>query len=626
MAALSVERRLAAILCADVFGYSRLMGEDELGTVRAFNASREVLDGLIRRHHGRVFGGAGDSVIAEFPSAVEAVACAAEIQAAIAERNADLPESRRMRFRIGVNLGDIVVDGANLVGDGVNVAARLEALAEPGGILISGAAFDQVEGKLDHAFDRLGEKRLKNIARPVRLYRVRDGPDRGGFGPRVRRVAAARPFGWSAIGLGLVLALGLIAWFLYVQPSLQERAFTQATVLPLPDKPSIAVLPFANLSADPEQEYFSDGITDDLITNLSQLSGLFVIARNTAFTYKGQPVDMREVGRELGVRYLLEGSVQTADGRVRVNAQLIDAATGFHVWAERFDHQLGDVFALQDKVAASIVDALEVTLSEDERRRLAQRYTSSLEAYDAFLRGWEQYWRGVREGNLEARRWFERALELDPTFARALANLALTYVGQASGFPSLTSSPDRAYELVQRALALDERLPQVHWVLGEVELYRRNYAGAQAAIERAIALDPNWADAHAQAANILIYSGRPEEALGVFDQAMRLNPRFPAPYLRQRGKAYLTLHRYEQAIADLEEALRRNPTLWDARLFLAASYAHAGRIAEAEWEIAEVLVAEPDLSLRRVGEIAPYKERSHLEHLLDGLRKAGLMD
>ena len=489
MAVASIERRLAAILAADVAGYSRLMGADEEGTLRTLNACRETIDRLIAEYHGRVFGGAGDSVIAEFTSAVEAVRCALAIQDTIEGQNAGRPHDRHMRFRIGVHLGDIMVEGANLFGDGVNIAARLEALAEPGSILISGTAFDQVEGKLDRAFEFAGERTVKNIARPVRLYRP--GVKRAGDGSRrILGAGALRRVGWPAVGLGMAMALGVIAWLMYMQPLRQERAFSETTALPLPDKPSIAVLPFDNLSGDSGQEYFSDGITDDLTTRLSHLSGLFVIARNTAFTYKGRAVNVQEVGRQLGVRYVVEGSVQKAGDRVRINAKLIDAATGFHLWAERFERELGDVFALQDQVTSDIVAALEVELSEAERRALAQRYTESVEAYDAFLQGWEQLWRGTHEANLRARDHFARATRLDPRFARAYANQALTYISE-TGLLLPEGSLDQAYDLAQTAVALDASLPQVHWVLADVHVFRGELEQALTASNQVLALEPN---------------------------------------------------------------------------------------------------------------------------------------
>ncbi len=624
MAVARVERKLAAILAADVVGYSRLMGADEEGTHARLKAHRsELIDPAVAARHGHIVKLTGDGALVEFASVVDAVLCAVEIQRRMVERNAEVPDEQRIEFRIGINLGDVIVEVDDIYGDGVNVAARLEALAEPGGIYVSDLVYHSVEAKLDVAFEDLGQQRLKNIAKPVRVYRVRIDPG----APRVAKAVKPRSLRWLvalAAGLVLLVAIGATGWRFYLQPLLQERAFAEQTALPLPDKPSIAVLPFDNLSGDPGQGYFSDGITDELTTRLSQLSGLFVIARNTAFTYKGRPVNIPEVGRELGVRYVLEGSVQQAGGRARINAQLIDAATGFHLWAERFERHFEDIFALQDDVTSSIVAALEVELSEAEERKLAQRYTSSFKAYDEFLKGWEQLFRGTVEANLRAREHFERALQLDPAFARAYANLALTYFSGQTGVAMPDASLETAYELVQTAVTLDATLPQVHWVLGLVQVHRREYEKALEASNVAIALEPNFADAYAQEAFIFHLRGRPKEALPLIEHAMRLNPRYPAGYLEELGKLQFVLGRYDDAIATLEAVTERNPHMWLGRMFLAASYVHADRIDDADWEISELLVANPSFSLATIGDYVPYEHPADLERFAAALEKAGL--
>ena len=623
MALASVERRLAAILSADVVGYSRLMAADEEGTLaRLRELRRAFVDPRIAEHHGRIVKLMGDGALVEFASVVDAVRCALDIQRGMAERDLDLPEDQRLRLRIGVNLGDVLIEGDDIYGDGVNIAARLEGLAEPGGIVISGTAFDHARNKADGGFEYLGEQQVRNIPEPVRTYRVLLDPGAAGtLAKTPHRPGLAR---WAVVGGALLLfaLLGLAGWRFYLQPMLQERAFAEQTALPLPDKPSIAVLPFNNNSADPEQAYFSDGITEDLITDLSQISGLFVIARNTVFTYKGQAVNVEDVARELGVRYVLEGSVRKAGNRVRINAQLIDASTGFHLWADRFDRELQDVFALQDEVTERIVAALEVELTESERESLARRYTDSVAAYDIFLRGWEQYWRYSEEGNLQARRFFERAIALDPEFARAYANLAMTYTGNTGSADDL--SLDRAYELAQKAIALDDNLPQVHWVMALVRLFQRDYAEALANSERALELDPNYADAYAQKGQVLQYAGKPEEGLEVIERAQRLNPHFPFSYLSVEGEAYFALGRYGEAIDRLREGLQRNPSAQRLHMFLAASYAQAGRLEDAEWEVAELLTLDPGFTLEHVHEVVPFRDREPLGRLLDGLRKAGL--
>jgi adenylate cyclase len=407
----SVERRLAAILSADVEGYSRLMGDDEVATVRAITEYRGVIASAVTGHGGRVVDAPGDNVLAEFASVVDAVQCGVDIQRELESRNGELPASRRMRFRIGINLGDVIIEGERLYGDGVNIAARLESLAEGGGICLSGTAYDQIEGKLPFACEFRGEHAVKNIARPVRVYRLRLDPT-GSAAPAKR--GRARLIRGAAIALGILVLLGAAGWSGWRWLRTPESAG-----LPLPDRPSVAVLPFTNLSQDPAQEYFSDGVTEDLITGLSKVSGLFVIARNSSFTYKGKPVKVGDVGRDLGVRYVLEGGVQRSGSRVRITAQLVDAATGYHIWAERYDREASDIFAVQDEVTQQIVRAMAVRLTEGERGRLGRAPTGVLEAYDLVLRGHEERNRTTREGNAEARRLFQKAIDLDPGYAAA---------------------------------------------------------------------------------------------------------------------------------------------------------------------------------------------------------------
>ena len=627
MAVASIERRLAAILSADVVGYSRLMGADEPGTLERLKAHRrELIEPKIAAHHGRTVKLMGDGALVQFGSVVDAVQCAAEIQREMTLRNADVPEERRIEFRVGINLGDVIVEGDDIYGDGVNVAARLEALAEPGGICISDVVYRSVQGKVDLGFDDLGEQRVKNIAEPVRAYRVRVGPDGADVTAKPRRPTRR----WWATGLAaalvLLLGAGVAGWRLDLGPALQERAFAKEVALPLPDKPSIAVLPFNNLSADPAQDYFSDGITESVITDLSQVSGLFVIARNTAFTYKGRPVNVPEIGRDRGVRYVLEGSVQRAADRVRITAQLIDAATGFHVWADRYDRELEDVFALQDEVTGRIVSALEVELTEGERDSLQQRYTDSVEAYDLFLRGLENYWQFSSSSTAQARAFFEQAIALDPDFALAYANLAMTYSGLGGNLTAIDDAAlqGRAFALARRAVELDDSLPQVHLILANVYQQRREHARAIESVERAIALDPNYADAYASRADILNTMGEPVAAVESLEQAVRLNPRFSFAYLNVKGEANFLLGRYQEAIEAFQEALERNPNNPSARLFLAGSYAEVGQMADAEWQVAEVLVADPGMSLGRVRTMLPYENPADLERLLENLRRAGL--
>jgi adenylate cyclase len=535
----SVERRLAAILHADVKGYSRLMGEDEVGTLRTLAAYRAVTDSLIQQHRGRIVGTAGDSILAEFASAVEAVQCAVEIQQALKTRNADLPSERRMEFRIGINVGDVIVEGPQLYGDGVNIAARLEALAEGGGICLSGTVYDQIENKLVLGCEYLGEQTVKNIAKPVRVYRVQ----------REAETTA------TAQGRGEV------------------HSPVQSPALPLPDKPSILVLPFINMSNDPEQEYFSDGITEDITTDLSKISSLFVLSRNSAFTYKGKAAKAQDISREMGVQYVLEGSVRKAGERVRISTQLIDATTDHHLWSERYDRPLQDIFALQDEIVQKIVATLKLQLALQEQGWIVHKRTDNPEAYDAFLRGKKYSWRYTKESNAQARQMFEHALALDPQYAEAYVWLGAAYWREwAWRWSADPQTLERALALVQKALTLDDSLPAAHARLGQVYAEKQQYDQAIAEGERAIALNPNDADSHALQAQTLNFAGRPEEALRMAQRSLRLNPRSPFFYSWNLGLAYALTGRYAEAVATLQEAISRNPNFIVAHLYLSISY------------------------------------------------------
>ncbi|HKA56691.1 MAG TPA: tetratricopeptide repeat protein, partial [Candidatus Binatia bacterium] len=520
-----IERKLTAILTADVKGYSRLMGENETATLRTLTAYRTVMDTLIAQHRGRVVGSAGDSVLAEFASVVDAVQCAVVIQTTLKAENTTLPPERRMEFRIGINLGDVMVQGEQIYGDGVNIAARMEHLAEPGGICISGTVHEHIKNKLTLSYEDLGEQVVKNIAEPVRVWRV---------------VMEAMASGKDEV------------------PSLLSSEHVRA--LPLPDKPSLVVLPFINLSSDPEQEYFSDGITEDLTASLSQLSGLFVIARNSAFTYKGKAVKVQEVSKELGVRYVLEGSVRKAGSRVRVTAQLIDATTGYHLWSERYDRELRDIFALQDEIVQKLVTTLRLQLTLQEQGYGVRKRTDNLEAYDLFLRGTGYTWQNTKEATAQAQQMWERALALDPQYAEVCAWLSFTYyrdwVWRWSADPQTL---ERALALAQQALALDSSLPIAHSVLSFVYALKQQYDQAIAEGEQAIAFDPNNADGYVSQAEVLNLAGRSEEALRGVQQAMRLNPHYPPFYLFELGWAYRLTGQYAEAVAALKEAISRSP-------------------------------------------------------------------
>jgi adenylate cyclase len=581
MSAESFKRKLTAILSADVKGYSRLMGENEAETVKTLTAYRKIMAELIQQHRGRVIDSPGDNLLADFASVVDAVQCGVAVQKELQSRNADLPENKKMEFRIGINLGDVIEEGDRIYGDGVNIAARLEALADPGGICVSKTAFDQIETKLPLGYEYLGEQQVKNIARPVGAYRVRMQRDL----------------------------------------SISERS----PDLKLPDKPSIAVLPFVNMSGDPEQEYFSDGMTEDLITDLSKIAGLFVIARNSVFTYKGKAVRVDQVGRELGVRYVLEGSVRKVGGRVRITAQLVDAGTGGHVWAERYDRSIGDIFVLQDEVTRQIVMALAIKLTKDEHKHLERRYTDNLEAYDYFLHGMESFYHFTKESVNQSRRTFERAIELDPQFSAAYGHLSLTYWLEWSfGWSHDPETLNQAFRLAQKAVALNDSLPEAHRILGGLYLWRKQHELGIAELEKSIALCPNDADSFSWLGDALTWAGRPDEAIEMVKAAMRLNPIYPVTYLWHLGHAYFLTKHYEEAIITLKRVLGRNPDFLPAYIYLAITYAELGQGELAQEEASKFMSTTRSMSWQDWRERLPYKDQSVLERLFEVLGKAGV--
>jgi adenylate cyclase len=626
-----VKRKLAAILSADVKGYSRLMGEDEKGTVRTLNAYKEVMTGLIQHHHGRVVDAPGDNVLAEFASVVDAVECAVEIQKELKARNVELPENRRMEFRIGVNLGDVIEDGEQILGDGVNIAARLESLSDAGGICISGTAFDHVRNKVNFGYVYLGERTVKNIALPVRVYKVLLEPSLAG---KVIGEKKAKPRQWQrpvsilvAI-LIVVVAVGVI-WRLYLHPTRPpvEVASQEKMAFPLPNKPSIAVLPFVNMSEDPKQEYFSDGITEEIITALSKVPRLFVIARNSTFTYKGKAVKVRQVSEELGVRYVLEGSVRRAGGKVRITAQLIDALSGHHLWAERYDRDLKDIFTLQDEITLKIINALQVKLTESEQIIMLGKSTNNLEAYLKLLQAREYSNPMTREGNLLHRQMAEEAIVLDPRCAVAYLILSATHLRDL--FFGWSESPEQslrlAEELVKKAFAFDDSLGMAHAYLGRIYLTKKQHDEAIAEGERAIALSPNDDFVQAAFAITLYYSGRIEEAMVLYKKAIRLNPFPPVWYLWGLGSCYRDMGRHEGAIGEFRKALRLYPDSLLPHLGLAGTYSLMGREQEAHAETAEILRIDPKFSLNRQAKgFLFFKNQNDADRYIESLRKAGL--
>jgi len=629
MTAQEVKRKLAAILSADVKGYSRLMGADEEGTLRTLTAYREIMAKLIEQHHGRVVNAPGDALLAEFESVVDAVKSAVEIQRELAKRNADLPTLRRMEYRIGINLGDVMVDGESIYGDGVNIAARMESLADGGGICISGTAFDQVRNKLELGYEYLGEQAVKNIALPVRVYKILLEPEAAGkvIGEKkVKPKSWQKPITLLAIIL-ILIAAAIAAWKFYIRPTPPvEVASKEKMAFPLPDKPSIAVLPFTNMSGDPKEEYFSDGITEEIITALSKTPHLFVISRQSTFTYKGKPVKVKQVSEELGVRYVLEGSVRKAGDKVRVTAQLIDAITGHHLWADRYDRDQREVFALQDEITKKILTELQVKLTVGEQARLYGRGTDNLEAYIKVLQGREYYWRLDREGNVSARKLFEEAIALDPKYPTPYWLLGMTHIMDAwfDWGKSKEDSLSRAMELAQKTISLNDLDSNAHGSLVAIYRMKGNYDKAIAEGKRAVELDPNSADAHVWLGIALYNAGRADEAIPLLEKAIRLNPFAHTWYFLQLGQAYSLSGRYDEATAAYHKALQLSPNNLFAHLGLTATYSQMGRDKEASVHAKEVLRISPDFSLDRYAEKIPYKNQADRERRINALRKAGL--
>jgi adenylate cyclase len=590
-----VERKLAAIFAADVAEYSRLMGLDEVGTLRTLQAYRAILDRLITAYRGRIFNTAGDSVVADFASAVDAVECAVAVQDALARENENRPNGEEMWFRIGVHLGDVIVEGSNLFGDGVNIAARLQSMAEPGGICLSGVVRDQIGTRLPVALTTLGMQRVKNIAEPMRVFRVGGTPER-------ESPPAASGFRRRALGIGLLapillvlIALAGAAWWLLwpgpgaePRPPLAEPTTGAATQPASAPRLSIVVLPFANLSNDPQQEYFADGITEDLTTDIARIQGSLVIARNTAFTYKGKAVDAKQIGRELGVRYVLEGSVQRAGNQVRINAQLVDAETGAHLWAERFDRNIGDLFALQNEITARIARALQSQLAIAE----ARRPTDNPDALDYMLRGRAVLTRPIsRENNDEAVTLFETALALDPHAVDAAAWLAVALTvrvtDELSDFPDVDLQ--RAERLVAQALAVSPDSALAHYAKGQVLRIQSRCKEAIPEFERAIALDRSRVPAYAHVGWCKFLTGSLDEAIPYFEEALRLSPSGPgiAPWYGRMGVMQLLQSHTDEAIVWLEKANGENRRLAFVHAYLAAGYALKGDMERARAELAE---------------------------------------
>jgi adenylate cyclase len=585
-----MERRLAAIMATDVVGYSRLIRADEEGTIVALQALRaDLIDPKIAEHNGRIVKLMGDGMLVEFASVVDAVHAALETQQAVTEHNTDVPAGNRIELRIGINLGDVVIDGDDIQGDGINVAARLEGLAEPGGICISGMVYESVRDRIDVPFEDLGNQEVKNINRPVRVWR------------------------WVAEGSA-------------------EVVFQQANEpLPLPEKPSIAVLPFTNLSGDPEQEYLADGIAEDLITDLSKIRWFFVIARNSTFTYKGQAIEVRQVSHELGVRYVLEGSIRKSGDRVRISAQLIDATTGQNVWAERYDREVEDIFELQDEMTQTIVAAVEPELGAFERDRALRTPPQSLDAWKTYQRGLWHLWSFTERDNTEALRLLRRARELDPNFAAAYAYEGYShFLNVILGYTNTPGeSLKAALAAAKKAATLDDKEPAAYLTLGRVHMMQGEHDTSIAELEVSLKLNPSFAPAYFALGFALALAGRFEEALGALANAIRFNPRDPLMWAIKaiNSLTYTLLHQYEAAAEWARQSIRepRAVGYWPYAV-LASALGNLGQIEEARSAVDEALRLKPDLSLSYLEKTLPTKQPGGLQPYLDGLRKAGLRE
>jgi TolB-like protein/class 3 adenylate cyclase/Flp pilus assembly protein TadD len=630
------KRKLTAIFSADVEGYSRLMGDDEEATVRTISSYREVMANLIQQHIGIVLDSPGDNLLAEFVSVVDAVQCAVAVQKEINARNTELPENRKMQFRIGINLGDVIQEGERIYGDGVNIAARLEGLSEPGGICISKTAFDHIESKLPYGYEFLGDQTVKNIAKPVGAFRVLMEPRVTIAGKSVdekpiplrRRVII---IGAAAV-LILVVAAGI--WQFYLRRTAIEPTPLESKSLPLPDKPSIAILPFKNISGDPEQNYFSDGMTDDIITDLSKISDIFVISRNSVFKYKEQSVDVKKVGRELGVRYVLEGSVRMAGNKLRINAQLFDTTTGGHLWAERYEGQMDNIFSLQKKITQNIAEVLAVKLTIGEMGAIPKKETDNLEAYLIFLKGWQHYRQFNPDDFLNAIPLFEKAIELDPNFWRAYAALAKIYMEtrvkiRVPWRQRLGLTRTENHRLINKYLtkAMNGPTPLAYEVATQMHIVLADYDGAIKEAKKAVSHNPNDPYSHFAMGQALLFSGRHRESVESFKIAMRLDPLFRDTFGYRLGMAYFFMIRFEKAIDLFERAYKSNPEDIGILWFLAAAYAHLGRVGEAEATLTEMWKLWPSWSYGKLIElhyVYASKDPADLNLLTDGLRKAGM--
>jgi len=645
MATEGYRRKISAILSADVVGYSRLMEENEAATVSTLKAYRETIVIIIGQHHGRVIDSPGDNLLSEFASVVDAVQCAVEIQQAIKAKNADLPDNRKMQFRIGINLGDVIEEGDRIYGDGVNIAARIEGLADAGGICISGSAYEQIASKLALGYEDLGEHTVKNITRPIKVYRI---PMDSGVVRNVGKTKSAAERKWRNIALVaitiMIIGIGSMVTWNYISqtgaPSKEESQKASIvsedfTVPGFGGAPAIAVLPFDNLSKDPDQEYFADGIAEDLITRLSSFRSFPVIARNSSFTYKGKAVDVKQVSKDLGVRYVVEGSVRKAGDQTRISAQLIDATTGAHIWADRYDRKLEDIFTIQDEITTAIASAMGARLKVAEGQRLAESQPQNLTAYDLWMRGMSTYYQGFKEESdseifPEARILFEKAIEINPDFAPAYVGLAYTYLiyWYMTGYTEFAfESLNQAEQYARKSVILDPQLAEAHLVMGEVHELRNELSEMFSEQYRAIELNPSFSQAYLQLGFSLAVSDQTEEAIAVLDKGIQLSPCDPwlSESFRAKSMAYFSARQYEKAIEWAKRGIQQGGNHSFHFLQLAASQSQMGQIEEARIALQKAKDDAPfEITLSQLRRILYFWPSEYLERWLDGLRKAGL--
>ena len=627
MTEMGFKRKLTAILSADAVEYSRLMGEDEEETVRTITSYREVLSTLIQQHNGKVLDSPGDNLLAEFVSVVDAVQCAVAVQKEIKARNEELPENRRMQFRIGINLGDVIQEEERIYGDGVNIAARLEGLAEPGGICISKTAFDHIESKLHYGYDFIGDQSVKNIAKPVGAYRVLMEPRITISGkPEKEKTSGLRRVPILAgIATVVVLAVVIGIWLLYPKSPKVDSPSVEKATSPLAKQPSIAVLPFTNMSSDPEQEYFCDGIADQIINSIAKIPYITVIARNSSFAYKGKSVNVQQIAGDLGVRYILEGSLQRDNENVRINTQLIDAETGRHLWAENYDRKFDDIFSVQDEICKSIMVALQVKLTMGDQARMGAD-TGNIKAYEKYLKAREHYLRRSWEETLVARQLFQEAIALDPEYAMAYIDVGWTYLDDI--WLGMTKTPSesiaKAEEMVQKAISIRGLTAAVNALLSGIHLLKKDWEKAIAYGEKTVEQSPNRAGVHSMLGYALRSNGQYDEAISSYKKALQLNPVRNINRLDGLAWTYLYSKQYEKAISLWNETLERNPDFIFAHMGLTMAYWFTGSEDQARQAAQQVLRVNPKFSVGYWEKRSTVKDKALKKQLFDAWRMAGL--